>query len=74
MNVNHHVKAFDFIFNTTKKKEKAGDSNAIKACDEETKEMMKQIFNEVLKQRDCTPEARRRIRIKVIFRKGERSW
>ena len=58
-----------------KKKGEAGDSNGIraediKACDEETKEMMRQIFNEVLKQRDCTPEAWRRIRIKVIYKKG----
>ena len=54
-------------------KGKAGDSNGIraedinKACDEETKEMMRQIFNEVLKQRDCIPEAWRRMRIKVVY-------
>ena len=39
---------------------KAGDSNGIRAeeiktCDEETKEMVRQIFNEVLKQNECTP-------------------
>ena len=39
--------------------------------DEEAKELMRQIFNEVLKRRDCTPEAWRRIRIKVIYKKGD---
>ena len=58
------------------KKEKAEDSNGIraediKACDKETKEMMRQIFNEVLKQRECTPEAWRRQIIKVIYKKGD---
>ena len=43
------------------KKGKASDSNEIraediKACDETTKEMIRQKFNEVLKQDDCTPE------------------
>ena len=27
----------------------------IKTCDEMTKEMIRQIFNEVIKQEDCTP-------------------
>ena len=31
--------------------------------------MIRQIFNEVLKQDDCTPETWRRIRIKVIYKK-----
>ena len=58
------------------KKGKAGDSNGIRAedigtCDEETKELARQIFNEVQKQKECTPEAWARIRIKVIFKKGE---
>ena len=34
-----------------------------------TKEMIRQIFNEVLKQDDCTPETWRRIRIRVIYKK-----
>ena len=42
----------------------------IKTCDETTKEMIIQIFNEVLKQEDCTPETWREIRIKVICKKG----
>ena len=33
--------------------------------------MMRQIFNEVLKQRDCTSEAWRRKRIKVIYKEGD---
>ena len=57
-------------------KGKSGDSNGIRAediktCDEETNEMVRQIFNEVLKQKDCTPEAWQRIRKKVIHRKGD---
>ena len=57
-------------------KGKAGDSNGIRAediktCDEETKEMARQIFNEVPKQEECTLEAWRRIRIKVIYKKGD---
>ena len=56
------------------KKGKARDSNGIRAediktCDKETKEMVRQIFNEVLKQKGCTPEAWRRIRTKVIYKK-----
>ena len=31
--------------------------------------MIRQILNEVMKQDDCTPETRRRIRIKVIYKK-----
>ena len=42
-------------------KGKASDNNGIRAediktCDATTKEMIRQIFNEVLKQDDCTPE------------------
>ena len=43
------------------KKGKASDNNGIRAediktCDETTKEILRQIFNEVLKQEECTPE------------------
>ena len=38
---------------------------------EKTKEMTRQIFNEILKQEDCTPTTWRRIRIKVIHKKRE---
>ena len=55
---------------------RAGDSNGVRAedikkCDEGTTEMMGQIFNEVLRQKDCTPEAWRRVRLKVICKKGD---
>ena len=58
----------------TSKKGKASDNNGIRAediktCDETTKQMIRQIFNEVLKQEDCTPESWRRTRIKVIYEK-----
>ena len=38
----------------------------IKTCHDVTREMIKQIFDEVIRQKDCTPETQRRIRIKVI--------
>ena len=34
----------------------------IKTCDETTKEMIRQMFHEVLKQENCTPETWSRIR------------
>ena len=43
----------------------------IKTCDGTTKKMTRQIFNEVMKQEDCTPETRRRKRKKVIYKKRE---
>ena len=57
------------------KKGKASDNNGIQAediktCDDATKETIKQIFNEVLKQESCTPEAWRRIRKKLSTKKG----
>ena len=52
------------------KKGKTSDNNGIPAEDiKTTKEMLRQVFNEVLKQDDCTPETWRRIRIKVIYKK-----
>ena len=58
------------------KKGKAADSNGIraediKACDEETKEMVRQSFNEIVKQKEFTPEAWRRVRIEVIHKKED---
>ena len=58
------------------KKDKASDNIAIRAediktCYDTTKEMIRRIFNEVIKQDDCTPETSRRIRIKVIHEKGD---
>ena len=54
----------------------ASDSNGIRAadiktCNDTTREMIRQIFNEVIRQNDCTPEAWRRIRIRVIYKKGD---
>ena len=51
------------------KKGKAADSNGIRtedteASDGETKEMVRQIFNEIVKQNEFTPEAWRRVRKK----------
>ena len=58
------------------KEGKASDCNGIRAedikvCSEKTKEMMRQIFNKILQQEDCTPTSWRRIRIKVIHKKGD---
>ena len=58
------------------KKGKAADSNGIraediKACDEETKEMVRQIFNEIVKQSEFTLEAWRTVRMKVIHKKSD---
>ena len=43
----------------------------IKACDDETREMVRQIFNEIIKQNEFTPEAWKKVRIKVIHKKGD---
>ena len=46
-------------------------SEDIKACDDETREMVRQIFNEIVKQNEFTPEAWKKVRIKVIHKKGD---
>ena len=43
----------------------------IKACDDETREMVRQIFNEIIKQNEFTPEAWKKVKIKVIYKKGD---
>ena len=43
----------------------------IKACDDETREMVRQIFNEIVKQNEFTPEAWKKVKIKVIHKKGD---
>ena len=58
------------------KKGKSHDSDGIraqdiKACDEETKEMVRQIFNEIIKQNEFTPEAWKKVKIKVLRQKGD---
>ena len=41
----------------------------IKDCDEETREMMRQIFNEIIKRKEFTPEDWKNVTIKVIHKK-----
>ena len=52
------------------------DSNGIraddiKACDDETREMMRQIFNEIKKRNNFTPDEWKKMKIKVIHKKGD---
>ena len=56
------------------KKGKSPNSNGIraediKACDDETREMVRQIFNEIIMQIEITPEAWKKVKIKVIYKK-----
>ena len=56
------------------KKGKSPDSDGIraediKACNEETKEMVRQIFNEIIRQNEFTPEAWKEVKIKVLHKK-----
>ena len=58
-----------------KLKGKSPDSNGIraediKACDNETREMVRQIFNEIIKRSEFTPEDWKKVTIKVIHKKG----
>ena len=58
------------------KKGESADSNGIraediKACDDETKEMVRQIFNDIVKQNEFTPGARKKVRINVKHKKKE---
>ena len=55
---------------------KSPDSNGIraediKACDDETREMMRQLFNEIIKRNNFTPEEWKKVKIKVIYKKGD---
>ena len=43
----------------------------IKACDDETREMVRQILKEIIKQNEFTPEAWRKVKIKVLHKKGD---
>ena len=43
----------------------------IKACDDETKEMVRQIFNEIIKQNEFSPEAWKKVKLKVLHKKGD---
>ena len=58
------------------KKGKSPDSDGIraqdiKACDDETREMVRQIFNEIIKQNEFTLEAWKKVKIKVLRKKGD---
>ena len=58
------------------KKGKSPDSNGIraediKACGDETREILRQFFNEIIQQNEFTPEAWMKVKIKVIFKKGD---
>ena len=55
---------------------KSSDGNGIRAedikdCNDETREMMRQIFNEVIKRNNFTPEEWKKVKIKVIYKKGD---
>ena len=55
---------------------KSPDGNGIRAedikdCSEETREMMRQVFNEIIKRNNFTPEEWKKVKIKVIHKKGD---
>ena len=55
---------------------KSPDSNGIRAedtkdCDDETREMRRQIFNEIIKRNNFTPDEWKKVKIKVIHKKGD---
>ena len=41
------------------------------ACDDETREMMRQIFNEIIERNNFTPNKYKKVKIKVIHKKGD---
>ena len=43
----------------------------VKACDEETREMVRQLFNEIIKRNNFTPDEWKKVKIKVIHKKGD---
>ena len=43
----------------------------IKACDDESKEMVRQIFNEIIKQNEFTPEVWKKVKIKVLHKRDD---
>ena len=62
---------------TTNEIQEAKDSNGIRAeqlknCSDDTKEKIRTIFNEIAQQDDFTPKSWRKIRIQVIYKKGDR--
>ena len=58
------------------KKGKSPDSNGIraediKACDDETREMVRQIFNETIKRTNFAPDEWKKVKMKVIHKIGD---
>ena len=58
------------------KKGKSPDSKGIRsedieACDDETRDMARQIFNEIVKRNEFTPKDWKKVTIKVIHKKGD---
>ena len=58
------------------KKGKSTESNGmraedIKACDDEAREMVRQLFSEITKRNNFTPDEWKKVRIKVIHKKGD---
>ena len=47
------------------------EPKTLKACDDETREMVKQISNEIIKRNKLTPEDWKKVAIKVIHKKGD---
>ena len=43
----------------------------IKDCNDETREMMRLIFNEIIKRNNFPPEEWKKVKIKVIYKKGD---
>ena len=57
-------------------KSKSPDSDGIRAedlqaCDDETREMVRQIFNEIIKQNEVTLEAWKKVKIKLLHKKSD---
>ena len=48
------------------------EPNSSKICSDETKEKIRTITNEISQQEDFTPKSWRKIRIQVIYKKGDR--
>ena len=58
---------------STNSKKRANSQTAMvsEPCDEETREMVRQIFNEIIKRNEFTPEDWKKVTIKVTHKKGD---
>ena len=43
----------------------------IKVCDDETREMVRHLFNEIIKKKNFTPDEWNKVKIKVIHKEGD---